>query len=124
MNHYKFKKMINRPLFIDFSLYAHDDPDFKQELIALMVKDLQELQSSLQLSMQLNEISLYRKACHKMNSTLNILGDKEFLDIVEEIKLDNTPGEKVAFFTRMCTEIINSLELDRTGKNNESNPLI
>ncbi|NOT75352.1 MAG: hypothetical protein HOP08_10510 [Cyclobacteriaceae bacterium] len=109
--------MVHRPLYIDFSLYAHGDPDFKKELIKMMVSDLMELQQSLQLSFRFNEISFYKRVCNKINSTLNMLDDREFIDIVEEIKSDNSNEEKAASFNRLCVEIVNSLEANQNEKN-------
>ncbi len=105
--------MNNRPLFVDFDLYTHDDPDFKKELIGLMLKDVSELQSSLALAQELDDVSIYQKACHKMNSTLTILDDKELINVVAEVKKDIKNPEGTSFFNRLCSEIINSLKMNQ-----------
>ena len=46
MNTITNEKMLNRALFIDFDLYAENDPDFKQELIELMIENLHELRQA------------------------------------------------------------------------------
>lgn len=45
-----------------------------------------------------------------------MLDDREFIDIVEEIKSDNSNEEKAASFNRLCVEIVNSLEANQNEK--------
>jgi hypothetical protein len=111
---HKSKIIMNtRQLFIDFDLYTHDDPDFKSELIGLMLKDVLELQSSLYRAAELNDISIYKSSCHKVNSTLTILDDQEFISVVGEIKQDIKNSEKTSLFHRLCSEIVNSLKMNQ-----------
>ena len=105
--------MNHRQLFIDFDLYTEDDPDFKKELIELMLRDVLELQQSLQLAVEANDVSMYRNACHKMNSTLTILDDQELLSLVGEIKKDLQNSELTGSFNRICSEIVNSLKMNQ-----------
>jgi hypothetical protein len=105
--------MNHRQLFIDFELYAENDPDFKKELIELMLKDVLELQQTLKLAVELNDVSMYRNSCHKMNSTLTILDDQELLSVIGEIKKDIQNSELTGFFNKICSEIVNSLKMNQ-----------
>jgi hypothetical protein len=107
--------MTRRPLFIDFNLYTDGDPVFKSELIGMMIANLLELQQALDLSLKRRELSLYHTASHKINSTLNILADQEFITIVKEIKTHSEDEENVVRFNDLCSQIIASLETERGG---------
>jgi hypothetical protein len=101
---------IQRPLFADFQIHTDGDPDFKKELIGLMIDNLLELSQSFQFSMTAGDFTSFRMAGHKMNSTLGILADDEFLTIVDEIKKNGADEKKALLFNSLCAQIIDSLK--------------
>src|SRR4051812_40145020 len=101
---------MKRPLSVDFALHTDDDADFKKELIDLMIDNIKELRQALSQSRILLDITPYKKACHKVNSTIGILADPEFSMVVDEIKTSVDNGEKVGLFNSLCSQLIESLE--------------
>ena len=103
-----------RTLFIDFDLYADNDPDFKLELIQLMIENLEELQQAFILSVRQNDLQIFIKACHKVKTTLCMLADGELDAIVEDLKVPGINPEKVSLFNKLNVEIINSLSAEKS----------
>jgi len=101
--------MTKRKLFIDFDLYADNDPDFKQELIELMIDNLQELQQAYRLSAEQHDPQIFLKACHKVKTTLCMLEDIELQAVVEDLKHPGMTQDKVFLFNKLSAEIIASL---------------
>ncbi len=106
--------MIKRPLLINFNLHTDGDLDFQNQLIGLMISNLEELQQALKLSLRECDLTQYRQTCHKVNSTLKILEDKEFDLIVEEIKTQSEDQDKISLFDRLCSQLIESLDSMQT----------
>jgi len=108
-----------RPLFVDFKLHADDDPDFKLELIDLMISNLAELKTALVVSIKENNLEIYRRSCHKVKVSLTILNDLEFTDASEALKESDAGPAKIDRFNKLCDEIISSLteEKNRTTIN-------
>jgi hypothetical protein len=102
----------SRPLFIDFDLYTDGDQDFKSELITLMIDNIRELQQSMKLASQQNNIDLFHKACHKVKPTISMLNDPAFIQCIEglnETDQNDTSGN-MTMFDVLCNDIIRSLE--------------
>ena len=102
-----------RQLFVNFALYADDDLTFKNELIGHMIKDLNDLKQSLDLSIQSSEISHFRTACHKVNSTITMLADEEFKNVIEGIKASKESPELVTKFNNIHSQLVQSLQAAR-----------
>ncbi|HTE31314.1 MAG TPA: hypothetical protein VK666_13125 [Chryseolinea sp.] len=100
---------VKRTLFIDFNLYADDDPEFKQELIELIIENLEELQQSYQTSIEQTELSFFLKACHKVKTTLVMLDDQELNALVEDLKNGEANGLRISLLKELCSAIIVSL---------------
>jgi len=98
-----------RTLFIDFDLYAEDDPDFKLELIALMIDNLNELHAAYGVSINQKEPMIFRKAYHKVKTTIAMLEDPELNAVVEELKNPDVDPSIVSRFGNIITELIESL---------------
>lgn len=98
-----------RPLFIDFDAYTDGDPEFKKEITDLMIDNLQEMQQVLGDSIRQNDVVLFQRVCHKIKATLDMLEDRELLDIVQLLKADITNAEQASNLDRICSEIIISL---------------
>lgn len=78
-----------RPIQINFDAYGgNDDDEFKRELVVLMSNSLQELKSAAEQALAANQADIFRKAAHKAKSTLVLLGDQDFMDCVEKLRLD------------------------------------
>lgn len=98
-----------RPLFIDFDAYTDGDPEFKKEITDLMIDNLQEMQQVLGEAAQKNDVVLFQRVCHKIKATLDMLEDRELLDIVHHLKEDIKNEEQARDLNRICAEIIISL---------------
>lgn len=67
-------------------VYTEGNMDFKKELIGHLMKNIDELRSSLQASVDQQDPTHFQAAAHKCRTTLTMLGDHELLDVVEEVK--------------------------------------
>lgn len=111
----------HRPLQIRFDTYgAGDDNEFKFELVTLMGGSIRELQRSAIESCAVGNSDLFKKAVHKAKSTLSLLDDNEFLQVIDKFEksLMNTESKpdfkmQIPDFERLsdfCESIIASLE--------------
>jgi hypothetical protein len=98
-----------RPLFIDFDAYTDGDPEFKKEITDLMIDNLQEMQQVLGDAIRQNDVVLFQRVCHKIKATLDMLEDRELLDLVQLLKADITNADQASNLDRICGEIIISL---------------
>jgi hypothetical protein len=98
-----------RPLFIDFDAYTDGDPEFKKEITDLMIDNLQEMQQVLGEATKQKDVVLFQRVCHKIKATLDMLEDRELLDIVQQLKADITNIDQAQDLDRICGEIIISL---------------
>ncbi|HEY9005039.1 hypothetical protein [Ohtaekwangia sp.] len=99
-----------RPLFIDFDAFTDGDPDFKKEITELMIDNLLEMQQVLAVASKQKDDVAFHKVCHKIKATLEMLEDKELLEIVEILKADVSHAEQAAQLDRVCRDIIVSLQ--------------
>jgi PAS domain S-box-containing protein len=76
----------SRSYSVSLDLYSEGDAEFKRELASLLVKNIQELQSALEEAIENNDAEIFRKASHKVKTTISMLGDHEFSDLVDSIK--------------------------------------
>jgi PAS domain S-box-containing protein len=67
-------------------MYTEGNMDFKKELIGHLMKNIDELQSSLHVSLKAKDSKPFQEAAHKCRTTLTMLGDHELLNVVEEVK--------------------------------------
>jgi PAS domain S-box-containing protein len=67
-------------------MYTEGNLDFKKELIGHLMKNIQELQGALEVSVAQKDPTHFQIAAHKCRTTLTMLGDHELLNIVEEVK--------------------------------------
>src|SRR5258708_911369 len=75
-----------RPLNINFNLYTEGDEKFKSELSYMFIENIRELRGSLHGSIDQQEPDIFFKACHKVKVTLSMLDDKEFIELISELK--------------------------------------
>lgn len=104
-----FEGSDTRPLFVDFNAYTDGDDEFKKELVDLMIDDLRELQQTIHLAAQHNDVPLFQKVCHKIKTTLHMLDDQEFSLLLEDVKNHLSDASRVALLDRFCVAIIESL---------------
>lgn len=105
----------NKQRFSQLDLYTDGDPDFKGVLIELMIDNLLELQQSLYEANEQHDHEVFRKACHKVKTTLSMLDSKELSNIVEELINRIEGQDRIAIFHKLSGDIIKSL---REEKNN------
>ncbi|MBA4055989.1 MAG: hypothetical protein C0490_14840 [Marivirga sp.] len=98
-----------RTLFIDFEMYADNDPEFKQELIALMIDNLNELHKAYGTSVKQKDPEIFRKACHKVKTTLVMLEDPEIDAVVEDLKKPDVDPGNISRFENIIAELVESL---------------
>jgi hypothetical protein len=84
-----------RPIQINFDAYGgNDDDEFKHELVMLMANSVQELKEAAIHALAVNQSDIFRKAAHKAKSTLVLLGDEDFMDSVEQLRIDMSSSEQ------------------------------
>lgn len=105
------KTTARRPLFIDFDIHTDGDQDFKIELVTLMIDNIHELQSSFA-SIDRNGHESFIKAVHKMKSTIEIINDKDFSDVIARFRSEEEVRKKnnAIVFDSLCNEIVLSLQ--------------
>ena len=112
-----------RPLYVNFDQYTDGDADFKKELGAQVIGNIQELKQSIYAAVQENDPEIFLKACHKIKFTLEMLNDAEFMTMIKELERDlGTPhidgsfARHVRHFDDLCQALINSLNVEIFGK--------
>jgi CheY-like chemotaxis protein len=101
---------------INLDMYTDNDPDFKQELAGLVSKNLQELREALKESIKKQSPDVFKIAAHKMKTSAGMLGNREFLEIIERLpslmeNLQSEPlKEQVDRFHALSSELIEILE--------------
>jgi hypothetical protein len=107
-----------RKLNIQFEAYGADDPDFKKELIVLMLDNIRELCDAVCQSFDWKNSAVFETAAHKVKSTLNLLNDLEFNDCIHDLKdiFDRTDEaaarQKMNAFIELADGITRSLEYE------------
>ncbi len=108
-----------RPLLMDFDSYTDGDPNFKIELISLLIGNLRELQRSLFNAAAQKGFDFFLYTCHKVKSTVCMLQDKELEHAIEDLKALVMSGHgkvktlynsKLSQFNRLCDHVIESLK--------------
>jgi hypothetical protein len=107
-----------RKLSIDFDAYTDGEPEFKNELINLIIANLTELKQSLKTAIHENHVTLFKKTCHKVNVTLQMLADAELDETIQELASGNSlfaehAKTKSTAFYSLCESIIKSLEAEK-----------
>lgn len=102
---------------VNLDLYTEGDPEFKRELASLLIKNIHELQHSLQHSLAQHTSGTFEDTCHKVKVTIGMLGDEEFSTLVNELldKISENPyvtaaiEKKIFLFNDICKRIISGL---------------
>lgn len=112
----KHLHITHRPLHINFNLYTDGDARFKKEFISHLVDNVKELQQSL-LTYAQHASKAFRGVLHKVAATIGMLGDQEFSDALEEIRVMSLSGEtgksfqeKLFRVNALCNEVVESLK--------------
>jgi hypothetical protein len=100
---------------IRFDAYGEDDPDFKADLIMLMIDNIRELQEAAQECSEHKQGKVFSTAVHKTKSTINLLDDPELFLNIESIKeacnnWSDSSLKKVDSFRIFADILIRSLE--------------
>ena len=101
-----------RPLFIDFELYSEGDKDFKRELIASMINDLEELQQASRRSCLQSDPAAFHTAIHKVKATVTMLNDADLISAVENLRNAlpaSVQSKELTSFQNVCSEVMASL---------------
>jgi hypothetical protein len=106
-----------RTVNILFDAYGEHDPEFKIELIRLMIGDIAELQDAAVLSFESGYDHHFRTTVHKTKSTIKLLDDTEFMESIDHLKELFTTStditrDAIASFGSFAGSIIKSLEFE------------
>ncbi len=71
---------------INFDLYTQGDLAFKRELATLLIRNIEELRDGLSISLEEKNEKPFAHACHKIKTTLTMLGDQEFYELIEQLR--------------------------------------
>ena len=123
INHYVLSPSLDpRPLKIKFDLYADSEPDFKSELVELMISNVTELQYACYKAFYTGEAKLFQTISHKIKSTLILLDDREFVYVIDDLKQSflagNSPAaiqEKIHKFNYLSEAILKTLTKEIEG---------
>ena len=112
------KEKGQRPLYIDFDQHTDGDAEFKRELVSLIIADITELQKSLVAATRSNNPDVFLKGCHKSKTTVEIVNDKEFSLLLEELEAKIVQEkyfrsavleEQILLFNKLSTDVLESL---------------
>lgn len=113
--HFEPASVPKKPINLD--LYTEGDPEFKRELAGLLVKNIYELQDALNLTFEKGDAEFFRAACHKVKTTLGMLGDADYSALVDQLKqkvsgdpVINGLEQKLADFKTLSEKIIAGLK--------------
>lgn len=103
---------------INIALYTDGDPEFKRELAGLLIKNIHELQEQLQIALKSTSAETFGKACHKVKTTLGMLGDEEFNSVIEGLGSRLNQGvfaesqlaTELKRFRELCLKVTEGLE--------------
>jgi hypothetical protein len=99
--------------FSQLDQYCSGDAEFRKKLIELMIDNIIELQRSLCSSFEQKDIAIFLRACHKAKTTLSILDNLAFTNVVGALKAGQAGCEGAALFDNLCDHIIKSLVHER-----------
>lgn len=71
---------------VNFDLYTQGDLAFKRELATLLIRNIEELRDGLSLTLAEKNEKPFAHACHKIKTTLTMLGDQEFYELIEQLR--------------------------------------
>lgn len=108
--------MIVKHSFPRIDLYTFGDAAFRTVLIQSMIDNLIELQQSLWASREHLDLEIFRKACHKVQTTLSILDIQNFSSLAEDLQDGTGKEEKFYTFDSLCTDIMNGLLEEKNRK--------
>src|SRR5687767_14405693 len=93
-------------------IYAAGDVEFKRELAALLIKNIDELQQAVQEFISNGNADTYQRSWHKVKPVIGMLGDEEFTAIVEDMsnllqqKDQSSLLQKLDAFKSICKQLI------------------
>jgi len=104
-----------RSVNIRFDAYGEDDPEFKADLIMLMVDNLLELKEAAKACSETKDGKAFSAVIHKTKSTINLLDDPDLFLNIESIKeacnnWSDSTLKKVDSFCIFTDILIRSLE--------------
>lgn len=88
---------------INLDLYTEGDPEFKRELASLLIKNIHELQDALKHTFEMRDSEIFRAACHKVKTTLGMLGDADYSTLVDDLKQRLTKDPVITGLESMLT---------------------
>jgi PAS domain S-box-containing protein len=107
--------------------YSEGDADFKKELATNVIRNILELKTALHESIaDRSDRTRFSKACHKVKTSLSLVGDKNFIAVVKRINDDLTHGvlpkkRDVTDFEDASKKIIEELETEIALSGNSFN---
>jgi hypothetical protein len=106
----------HRTININFEAYGDDDPEFKVDLMKLMMDDIQQLVDAAVKALTSRNPQVFKVAAHKAKSTVKLLDDELFtleIESLNEMLLASNQTvavQKVNDFQHLAEEMLRSLE--------------
>jgi PAS domain S-box-containing protein len=72
---------------VSLDMYTEGNMDFKKELIGHLMKNIEDLKTSLEISVKEKRSDAFQTAAHKCRTTLTMLQDHELLRVVDEVRV-------------------------------------
>jgi len=108
--------MIVKHSFPRIDLYTFGDAAFRPVLIQSMIDNLSELKQSLSASRERLDLEIFRKACHKVQTTLSILDIQKLSNLAQDLQDGIGREDKFSTFDSLCTDIMNGLLEEKNRK--------
>jgi HPt (histidine-containing phosphotransfer) domain-containing protein len=112
----KLKSITTKSLLAKLNVFADGNPDFRRELAELIIKNIQELQATVTRIGDKGGLEQFLQVAHKIKTSLKILGDDEFHEIIELIKTEFEKGnsrkvlEHIKSFNAIGAKLTNDLK--------------
>ena len=89
----KLKPITTASLMANLNVFADGNPDFRRELAELIINNIHELQDTASRLGSEDGLEEFAQTAHKIKTSLKILGDDEFQDVIESIKTELEKGD-------------------------------
>jgi signal transduction histidine kinase/CheY-like chemotaxis protein/ligand-binding sensor domain-containing protein len=116
-NRYKIREPLPAVSRLNLNQITEGNPDYKRELVGLLIGNLQELKTAFAICCQTKQSDPFNQTCHKMTTTLNILSIDDLTKTIKEIKVllnsnennGDIPKETIDSFTSLLEKTLNGL---------------
>jgi CheY-like chemotaxis protein len=104
-------KPIKPKAVLNFAEYSHGDVEFERQLAASVLKNLEELKVSIGRSLESKSPKEFEKFLHKSKTTLSIIGDSDFINVIQKLQQLMANGGLVANGGTATSELRSKLDV-------------